>query len=684
MEQDKNINGQFVSTNAKNDFSSYGEWICTGPQVKNEDVLEGVFDIYANPVKNSTREKTNPNELKNEIEDMVVDCTPVDFSAEYGTIDIPPEDSKPDDEFVNLQKNAALAEKDACLSTDREERCGLDVTPSAPVEFYVGDEVPLPQPVAQPVERPVVKRPNPAEVRRDLAKIRHELCYLGAQALNLPSYSTEKDDEFIKSLENPVATSSEKDDVTSEKVDDITSEESGDITSEGTDTVTSEETGDITSEETGDITSEETGNITSEENGDITSEETGNITSEETGNITSEETGDITSEENDTVTSEEKGNVTSEEKGNVTSEETDVDVDIGEEREENPVFLTLPGKTEENSDEEQDSDIFSEEDEENEAFETFENESEKNASDPFSMGEIFQDSLFTFNEFESHELDLGTYDAFGDYTEIGDINFTGEIVEGHSNEIDTDIAPRIDVSGTLDEGFSHNSQYGAFYEMTMDNTHNIPLSYSMTENDNGFFKENGGEQSTEENVSSQEIPADQDVENKAHQPEIAQEPVTATETVTENVAESTETPTGVDGNETTPTEKVAETPEESVTEKAAEKTGEENVIHFTIHSPVQLNLKKKNEDIVKLDLDEFGVQRDYSVDKLLTSSALDYLSAPSEDDETFDLEIKEELKDVLNYMDGALENVNEEKVEEFAQSEYFQQYKKLFNDLDIS
>jgi hypothetical protein len=46
--------------------------------------------------------------------------------------------------------------------------------------------------------------------------------------------------------------------------------------------------------------------------------------------------------------------------------------------------------------------------------------------------------------------------------------------------------------------------------------------------------------------------------------------------------------------------------------------------------------------------------------------------------------IKTELKTVLSYMDQLLESLPEDKIEEFAQSEYFDTYKKLFEDLGIA
>ncbi|MFI3256709.1 MAG: hypothetical protein R3Y36_00245 [Spirochaetales bacterium] len=46
--------------------------------------------------------------------------------------------------------------------------------------------------------------------------------------------------------------------------------------------------------------------------------------------------------------------------------------------------------------------------------------------------------------------------------------------------------------------------------------------------------------------------------------------------------------------------------------------------------------------------------------------------------------MREEIKEVLVYMDRLLENLPEEKISEFAQSEYFTKYKKLFDDLGLS
>jgi hypothetical protein len=45
--------------------------------------------------------------------------------------------------------------------------------------------------------------------------------------------------------------------------------------------------------------------------------------------------------------------------------------------------------------------------------------------------------------------------------------------------------------------------------------------------------------------------------------------------------------------------------------------------------------------------------------------------------------LKQELKTVLSYMDHLLESLPDDKIEEFARSEYFSTYKKLFKELGL-
>jgi len=59
--------------------------------------------------------------------------------------------------------------------------------------------------------------------------------------------------------------------------------------------------------------------------------------------------------------------------------------------------------------------------------------------------------------------------------------------------------------------------------------------------------------------------------------------------------------------------------------------------------------------------------------------------SPDRNKDGFELpaDLRSELRNILSYMDQLLESLPEEKIEEFARSEYFNSYKKLFKDLGL-
>lgn len=79
-----------------------------------------------------------------------------------------------------------------------------------------------------------------------------------------------------------------------------------------------------------------------------------------------------------------------------------------------------------------------------------------------------------------------------------------------------------------------------------------------------------------------------------------------------------------------------------------------------------------------------------NLDNKISDSNLDYLTAkkeqaaPAADDTTVSGDLKQDIKSVLLYMDQLLENLPEEKIIEFAKSQEFVTYKKLFNELGLS
>ncbi len=96
--------------------------------------------------------------------------------------------------------------------------------------------------------------------------------------------------------------------------------------------------------------------------------------------------------------------------------------------------------------------------------------------------------------------------------------------------------------------------------------------------------------------------------------------------------------------------------------------------------------------------DNFTDTRDEDAENTISESNLDYLAGdpgladvPAEDEKAQTLngtdlnsDLKRDIKSVLLYMDQLLENLPEEKIVEFAKSDEFATYKKLFQELGLS
>ncbi|MBN1523344.1 MAG: hypothetical protein JW904_02570 [Spirochaetales bacterium] len=88
-----------------------------------------------------------------------------------------------------------------------------------------------------------------------------------------------------------------------------------------------------------------------------------------------------------------------------------------------------------------------------------------------------------------------------------------------------------------------------------------------------------------------------------------------------------------------------------------------------------------DDDIGSLDLDDSsGVE---PLDLGTTEQASGYTPGSRRGESSIPSGLKEEIKSVLSYMDQLLEALPEEKIEEFAKSEYFSIYKKLFEELGL-
>ena len=92
------------------------------------------------------------------------------------------------------------------------------------------------------------------------------------------------------------------------------------------------------------------------------------------------------------------------------------------------------------------------------------------------------------------------------------------------------------------------------------------------------------------------------------------------------------------------------------------------------------------------DIDEAILPIESSMDDLLpeTGPGIDFketvpkgLYEATAAEDSIPANLKQELKIVLSYMDQLLESLPDDKIEEFAQSEYFDTYKKLFEELGL-
>jgi len=91
------------------------------------------------------------------------------------------------------------------------------------------------------------------------------------------------------------------------------------------------------------------------------------------------------------------------------------------------------------------------------------------------------------------------------------------------------------------------------------------------------------------------------------------------------------------------------------------------------------------EELEELDADsELEPQKSNASETPKQETLLQAASKKREATISIPLELKNEIKSVLSYMDQLLEALPEKKIEEFAKSEYFETYKHLFEELGIS
>lgn len=128
----------------------------------------------------------------------------------------------------------------------------------------------------------------------------------------------------------------------------------------------------------------------------------------------------------------------------------------------------------------------------------------------------------------------------------------------------------------------------------------------------------------------------------------------------------------------------AESPlsEEQITEESDQTVEEEESVEESPEVAIENESSEGEESNDNVSISE------NELDQLLTSEAA--MNEQEEEEEEAPVQssipdnLQKEIKSVLSYMDQLLENLPEEKIAEFAQSEQFETYKKLFKELGLN
>ena len=147
-------------------------------------------------------------------------------------------------------------------------------------------------------------------------------------------------------------------------------------------------------------------------------------------------------------------------------------------------------------------------------------------------------------------------------------------------------------------------------------------------------------------------------------------------------------------------DEIGDTPDTEITDNISEETViEDSIEEETIEDDIPTVDKVLGDEpvISEEEVAEEEVEEEVSsgasfaevdnLDNTLSESNLAYLDKQNEvnvSDNAANTDLKQDIKSVLLYMDQLLENLPEDKIVEFAKSDEFVTYKKLFSELGLS
>lgn len=248
-----------------------------------------------------------------------------------------------------------------------------------------------------------------------------------------------------------------------------------------------------------------------------------------------------------------------------------------------------------------------------------------------------------------------------------------------------------------------------------------PVDFGGKELEEPVFDETEPEQEeTEENIPDEiSVPKADDILVESSATDMMDAPVRTDETVSAEPQDFSAEPEEVESIEDTEPVEEAESAEEPEVisedipeaQETAYSSAEETVEEETEQQPQETGLEslskpidvfKEDDEVLEKGIGEEPVGEVFSnwqskdetpdteevpeTEDVANKEEIPAPVAEEKNDDSSDIpsDMKQEIKSVLSYMDQLLENLPEEKIAEFARSEQFETYKKLFAELGLS
>ena len=304
-------------------------------------------------------------------------------------------------------------------------------------------------------------------------------------------------------------------------------------------------------------------------------------------------------------------------------------------------------------------------------------EEPQNSELPGSVTEVSQEDEISFDEEpvaeESEDVGIDTdinFDEKLEEPEIDDIEI--------SNDLDATVEDDISIPKVDDilEPPAEDDIVGEEVPVTTDSLSSDNIDYleseSVSTDESSVIPEKGG----------LDIPDDFEIEEETQDislEEPEEEPVPTVESVTNDIP-SDESSDDFSMPESTEDLSVDFTEQDITPEAPLDLPSEELDEEAEANEPTEKVFESEQWN----EPEESPVEEPVTSSEPESEGTHSVLEKANQIHESMPADLKDEIKSVLIYMDQLLENLPEDKIEEFAKSEYFETYKKLFKELGLS